>query len=67
MNKRHMLDVLEALIPDEREIRYKTPSLPVAVNDDEAVLRAMSTSESYQALLSQLILLALPTPSHQVH
>lgn len=67
MNKRHMLDVLEALTPDEREIRYKTASLPVAVNDDEAVLRAMSTSESYQALLSQLILLALPTPSHQVH
>lgn len=67
MNKRHMLDVLEALTPDEREIRYKTPSLPVVTNDDEAVLRAMTTSESYQALLSQLILLALPTPSHQVH
>ncbi len=62
-----MLDVLEALTPDEREIQYKTSSLPVVVNDDEAVLRAMSTSESYQALLSQLILLALPTPSHQVH
>ncbi len=61
-----MLDVLEALTSEEREIRFKTPSLPV-VSEDEATLRAMSTSESYQALLSHLILLALPTPSHQVH
>ncbi|MCS5711578.1 hypothetical protein [Candidatus Berkiella aquae] len=67
MNKLHMLDVLEALTPDELEIRYKTPSQSVSIQDDEAVLRAMSTSESYQALLSHLILLALPTPSHQVH
>lgn len=66
MNKLHMLDVLEALTSEEREIRFKTPSLPV-VSEDEATLRAMSTSESYQALLSHLILLALPTPSHQVH
>lgn len=61
-----MLDVLEALTSEEREIRFKTPTLPV-VSEDEATLRAMSTSESYQALLSHLILLALPTPSHQVH
>lgn len=66
MNKLHMLDVLEALTSEEREIRFKTPTLPV-VSEDEATLRAMSTSESYQALLSHLILLALPTPSHQVH
>lgn len=67
MNKLHMLDVLEAFDSEEREIRFKTPSLPVVVNEDEATLRAMSSSESYQSILSQLILLALPTPSHQVH
>jgi hypothetical protein len=67
MNKLHMLDVLEALTTKEREIRFKTPTLPVVPTEDELMLRAMSTSESYQALLSHLILLALPTPSLQVH
>ncbi|MGE3318476.1 MAG: hypothetical protein AB7I18_04195 [Candidatus Berkiella sp.] len=67
MNKKHVLDVLDALSNEDRDIRFKTPTLPVAINEDEAMLRAMSNSESYQALLSHLILLALPTPSVRVH
>jgi len=67
MNKLQMLDVLKALTSEECEIRFKTPTPPVVVTEDELMLRAMSTSESYQALLSHLILRALPTTSHQVH
>lgn len=67
MNKLHVLDVLDSQSNEEHEIRFKTPTLPVVINEDEAMLRAMSSSESYQALLSHLILLALPTPSVRVH
>lgn len=67
MKKMHVLDVLTGLTSEDHEIRFKAPKPSVVPTDDELMLRAMSNSESYQALLSQLILLALPTPSVRVH
>lgn len=61
MNKNKLIDLIDNVIPTDNQINIKL-SLPQAKEED-----SVSSSDEYQVLLKDLILLALPSPSQHVH
>lgn len=62
MNKENLIDAMDDILPKEKQISLTLPKAEL-----KCVQNSVNTLNEYNALLSDLILLALPSPSQQLH
>ena len=63
MNKENLIDTIDDIIPKENQIHL---DLPQAKLQNSPVV-AQTQEDDYQTMIKELILMALPSPSHHIH
>lgn len=61
MNKENVIDMIDEIVPKEKQIQV---DIPTAQLDSRATVRE---DDDYHAMIKDLILMALPSPSQHLH